>query len=418
MAEVIPFKAWRYNTKQVEIEKVVAPPYDVISVEEQEALYQRHDCNIIRVELSKENGTVNKYEAAAHQWSRWIQERMIQQDQTAGYYLYETVFRDLDGEKEHRRLVLFGLIKLEPFETKVVLPHEKTHAGPKADRLELLRATHTNFSPIFGLYDDETQTVQKIYQTLQSKTPLYRMALPDGEIHQIWHVTNEADLQSVADMFDSKTILIADGHHRYETALYYSRHEGKTGSTAAYALVGFAEYHDPGLLIYPIHRLIKHLSHYDHASLQKYIETFFTVEKADEKTLQNISKGCLQGSFGWFDKTGAYLLKMKNLAAAKAHMPAGKPAVWYDLSVSQLSFLIWPHAGIHEKNIEKHVEYKRSLQDTLAAVKEGAVNASFVMPPISITDMKAICMAGELMPQKSTYFYPKLGSGFLMHQHE
>lgn len=420
MAKFISFRAWRYNPERVELAKVVAPPYDVIPPKQQQALYKRDPANIIRVELPKDSPKQDKYQQAAQYWQQWIKRGIVKQDEKPGFYLYETIFKELEGKREHRRLVVFGLLQLEPFETRTVLPHEKTHAKPKADRLKLLSATHTTFSPVFGLYEDNQQVVQALYKLLSGEKPITGLTMDDGEKHTIWHITDSASVQKISAMLEKQSILIADGHHRYETALDYSQNhsgEAKRPSTA-YTLMGLSEYRDPGILVYPIHRLIQNLESFDLNELIKKLSNDFYIESIERNQLERIASGSDAKGFGLLSQQGSYRLSVKDLHQAYGQMPAGKLEIWYQLPVTQLSHLVLKHLGVNEGNMERHVLYKRSLKEATERVTRGESDLVFVMSPVPIKAMREICMAGELMPQKSTYFYPKLGSGFLMHQHE
>ncbi len=303
MANVIPFQAWRYNLSRVQMERVAAPPYDVISLAEQEALYSCDPYNIVKVEFGKmqasDNQTNNQYERARNYWENWIKESVIKQDQTKSFYLLSTSFLDPETKKKRTRLVIFGLIKLEPFEARVVLPHEKTHARAKEDRLKLLEATKTNFSPVFGLYEDHEHLARSIYSVHSKISPLFSFSLENGEEHMLWQISDAEEVNKLSRMFESESILIADGHHRYETALHYRdlmrERQGKNGQMAAdYALMGFVEAEDSGLLILPIHRIIKNLKMFDREAFLKWIQDFFSVEKMNESRLHEISRGAVK----------------------------------------------------------------------------------------------------------------------------
>lgn len=428
MAIIIPFKALRYDSSRLNMANVVAPPYDIISPAEQEALYGRDPHNIIRLELTKEepgdDEKKNKYSRAAQILEDWLEKGILKKDPAKSFYLYETVFLDPETKKMKRRLVIFGLIKLEPFQTKTVLPHEKTHSRPKEDRMKLIKATHTNFSPVFGLYADSDQLVKDIYSKLDKTPPLFAFDLEKGEGHRLWAIAQSKDIEAISRMFQSKSILIADGHHRYETALQYGIDqrklaEGKGELPSDYALMGFVEMEDEGLLIFPIHRMIKNLSNSNFKTVDFLEKTsfLFNCEKADSAALQAISKGEKRDSFGAFFGGESYIFRLKNQEAARKEMPEGKPEVWYKLEVAQISHLLLKRLGVDEKHLENHLEYTRFADEAIQKVKAKEADLCFIVPPIQAKVMREICMSGELMPQKSTYFYPKLGSGYLMHRH-
>ena len=444
MATIIPFSAWRYDSKSVPIERVVAPPYDIISPDEQEALYSRDPHNVIRVELTKEDkkSGLNKYELAAKIWGEWIQKGVITQDEESSYYLYKNQFQDPETKSLKSRVVIFGAFKLEPFETRVILPHEKTHSKAKEDRYQLLQATKTNFSPVFGLYEDQSKLIQTIAAESQKAKQAISFSLEGGESHELWKINDPKQVAQIQKMFERKSILIADGHHRYETALNYWKDQKSPKSSVGYCLMGLVELSDEGLLIFPIHRLVKNV---ENVILSRFEDTtkdprseilrltpqddrfskamiaqlsrMFDCKKVDDQTLDQVARGKLRGGFGLRFCDGAYFLKVKDQKLAQAEMPAGKPAIWYQLEVAQVSHLVLKPLGVHEKNIEEHIEYTKSVEEAIQKVRSGEISFSVVVPPIQAKVMQAICSAGELMPQKSTYFYPKLGSGILMYQH-
>jgi len=434
MATVIPFRARRYNINQVEIDRVVAPPYDVISQAEQEALYARDAHNIIKLELGidapNDNETNNKYERARQYLEEWTDQSILAQDKLPGFYLHETKFPDPETGAKRRRIVLFGLIKLEPFEKRTVLPHEKTHSGPKEDRFKLLTATKTNFSPVFGLYDDPEKIINRLHGRFQLDRPLFSFELENGESHKLWQITNSLEVARISRMFEAKSILIADGHHRYETALRYAEEQRKlNGGEAAlpsdYALMGLVESKDEGLLIFPIHRMIKNLPAIgdcpDVPDLPPFLgrlSEVFTVEKVGPEILPKIAKGKLKSGFGIQLGEESYYLKLKNEDTARAEMPEGKPESWYRLEVAQISHLVLKRLGIPEGAFEGHVTYTKSAEEAIQAAQSKEASLSLIVPPIKAETMQEICKSGELMPQKSTYFHPKLGSGFLMYRHE
>ncbi len=407
------------------MEHVAAPPYDVISPAEQEALYTRDPHNIVKVEFGKtdpsDNQEQNQYARARTYWEDWIKESVIQKDETKSFYLLSDVFEDPETKVKRTRLVLFGLIKLEAFEKRVVLAHEKTHARAKEDRLKLLQATKTNFSPVFGLYQDNMRLAASLYGRHSKQNPLFSFSLENGEELKLWQIQDVNETRDLTHMFESKPILIADGHHRYETALHYRdllREHGKNVShDSDYALMGFVEVEDPGLLILPIHRMIKNLWKFTPREFLTAAQEFFTVERVTDGDLQAISRGDKRG-IGVRFLDGSYLFKLQNFKAARQIMPAGKPEIWYGLEVAQIAFLMLKQLGVTEHSMEDHVEYTREAEEAIQKVKSGKANIAFIVPPISAKVMREICLAGELMPQKSTYFYPKLASGLLMYRHE
>ena len=262
---VIPFRGLRYNTTKVKrIQNVIAPPYDVIKPEERAALAARHHANIIRLILSQphtdDTDNANQYTRAAKLMNRWIADGTLVRDTTPRYYIYDQSFSAPNG-KNYTRRALIALVKLEPFENRVVLPHEKTHAGPKIDRLNLMRECHANLSPIFLLYADPTGDIEQI---MESFTNAHRPEIdcPEtfGSTHQLWGIDDAERNDQIQNLFSSKPLLIADGHHRYETALAFRDEMAHTALPGyGYIMVNLVRMESQGLAVLAIHRLLDNL---------------------------------------------------------------------------------------------------------------------------------------------------------------
>lgn len=415
MAIIKPFRALRYNPGSVKMDQVVAPPYDIISPAEQEALYGKSPYNIIRIEYGKEDASV-KYQKAFEFLNAWLKKKILEKDTKESFYLYETIFKDPESGRIKTRVVIFGLFQVEPFESKVILPHEKTHSGPKEDRFKLLSAIKTNISPVYGLYQDSKGTAQELRKKFEKQKPLYEFKFSDGETHKLWAVSDSSDKTQISKMFSDKQVLIADGHHRYETALRYSREYPSEASK--FCLMGLVELEDEGLLIFPIHRLLKNIKKVSASELSQILSPLFDSRKISETEVKELAQGKIRDAFAVCFPGESVLFKIKDIQRARAEMPAGKPDIWYRLEVAQVSHLVLKHLGVDDKNLEHFLEYTRFSDEALEAVRSKKFDAAVIVPPIEAKTMQAICASGELMPQKSTYFYPKLGSGFLMYRHE
>ena len=250
---VIPFRGLRYNGSKVDgLANVIAPPYDVIKPEEQLALAARHSANIIRLILSQphadDTDDENRYTRAATLMNQWISDGTLQQDPTPRYYIYDQSFNAPDG-KAYTRRALIGLVKLEPFENRVVLPHEKTHAGPKIDRLNLMRQCHANLSPIFLLYADPAGDIEQLMESFtDERPPEIDCEETFGSTHRLW-CSDDVELNNeIQNLFSSKPLLIADGHHRYETALAFRDEMAHTGLQGyGYMMVNLVRMESPGV---------------------------------------------------------------------------------------------------------------------------------------------------------------------------
>ena len=224
-----PFKAWRYNTERVDVATVLAPPYDVISPEKQQKLYDRSPFNSIRLILNKKDPADtdqhNGYTRARDTFQEWQNQGVLVQEQSPCFYVYRQTFKDPVTQLTKNRFALLGRVRLEPFEKGIIVPHEKTLSGPKADRMRLLRTVQTNFSPVFGLYNDKGLEVRSIIQDPMNSKPVFEAEDDDKVVHTLWAIEDPDILAKLQKALRPKKVYIADGHHRYETALEYARQQ-------------------------------------------------------------------------------------------------------------------------------------------------------------------------------------------------
>ncbi|AKL98610.1 DUF1015 domain-containing protein [Endomicrobium proavitum] len=402
MAEVKPFNAVRYSKET--ITNFICPPYDVISSQEKERLKKLSPYNIINIELSDPKGKKNKYAHAADIFKQWIAEGVLVRDSKPAYYFYEQIFED-HGIKMTRR-GFFGALKLDnPHSGKgSVKPHEKTLAGPKADRLKLLKAVKANVSPIFGLFDDEKNTIVKLCVNIARKSPSAVAKDTEGTFHKLWVVTDEDVLESVEKYLSSKKMFIADGHHRYETAWNYSQERKAKDKKYSpnkdynYVLAYLCPMEDPGISIWPTHRVIA-----EPADLEENIEKYFDVHSA--KDFARFAKKEIQPLLLF--KDGKYrTLTIKKEALLKKAMP-NKGKAYRNLAVSALHYILIPKIDASE-----FVYVKSDKEAVNLAQKTKKI--AIIVPATPVASLKAISLNNEMMPQKSTYFYPKLASGIVI----
>lgn len=428
MASVEPFRAVRYHLPGKDsIAKVIAPPYDIISLADQKKLQSQDPHNVIRLELSipdpKNPPPSHVYSDSAGCLKKWLSEKILISENAKAFYLYGMEYQHPFQNKRLTRLAVYGALKLEPFEQKIVFPHEKTHSTAKVDRMKLLKETQCNFSPIFGLYEDPTDALEKIYASLKRKPALYEFVDEKKTRHQLWRLDSEADQNTIKTTFSNRGIFIADGHHRYETALNYALEKNGGVITGKhpwdYVLTAFVRFRDPGLLILPIHRLLLNTVQFEKELLLKGLNTHFHLRPATKQDLFQTAEGKNQTGFGMaFSENECYLLELKNPKAAAEMMPKSKPAVWYQLDMTQISYLILESLlQIDPSQLEKSISYTADTQEAFRFLEERKAGAAFFVRPVTAAVIKEICEAGELMPQKSTYFYPKFPTGLVMYQH-
>lgn len=442
MAKIVPFRALRYSLDQIGDPAVVmAPPYDVISPSLQEDLYQRSPFNIVRLILGKisvdDNAEVNRYSRAAADFVAWQQQGVLVRDSEPSLYLYDQTYNLEDGSAITRKGFI-ALTRLEDFSSGVVKPHEKTLAGPKADRLLLTRACRANFSPIFSLYSDPSCALETLGQQFKEIPPALAVADDDGVQHSLWAVDDSSFVARVRDLLDSKPLFIADGHHRYETALNYrdemrAAHPHFTGKEAFnYVLMYFANMEDQGMTIFPTHRVIHSLADFSaEAFVQRLSDDFLLVEEtidtADSNALAALrlrlaSAGQSHRTLGLYLGNGRFLaLTLKDERRMDRLFDPRSPAALRTLDVSILHRLIleqYLQITVQAQEAQSNLRYCKGFSEPFAQVDRGEGQIAFLLNPTRMNEVRDVANAGEKMPQKSTYFYPKLLSGLVINPHD
>ena len=439
MAIIAPFRGYLYNKKKIgNLERVVAPPYDVINAEQQEHYYQKHPHNIIRLILGKEEpgdteGS-NKYTRAAHFLSTWQKEAVLERVPKPALFLCVQDFILPSGESR-RRKGFICLFKLEEFSSGVILPHEKTLSKPKVDRLNLTLACRANFNPIFSLYSDPGLTIERRIDALEETPPYLDITDENGVRHKLWVVDDPGVINVFKDVMKDKKLLIADGHHRYETALNYRRimREKKPGFTGEepfnYTLMYFTNMDDAGLVILPTHRLVKNINFtttefLDKAQKYFHIEalpfTHATEEPARKKVLASLKKEAKERYLISMvtKKQGSYiLLRLKDSAALNEIVDKTMSDALRLLDANIMEFLVFNNLlGIScsDPRWEEHIAFAHTEQEAVDLVKAGEYEVLFLVNPTRIEQVRDVVAQGEVMPQKSTYFYPKLLSGLVI----
>lgn len=433
MAEIRPFRALRFTEKAGRIEELTCPPYDIISESQRLAYLQRNPHNIIRLELPRDGA--DPYAEAGETLRRWLEEDILRQDEVPAFYVYEIGFElgglsDISGMAGGPRSVagLIAQVKLEEFEKGIVLPHEETLSKAKADRFQLMEATQCNFSDIYSLYMDdggEEETLDVLKLAMREQ-PVSEMTDEAGLTHRLWAITDPGILEAIQRRFAGTKLYIADGHHRYETALNYRnalRERGITGTGADYCMMMLVEMSHPGLVVFPTHRMVRDLPSFDPDRLLRESAPYFYIEEGlplgalDEALEHAYQEG--QKAFGFY--TGGdtvAMMRLKDAAVMDDLLPALSP-VSRQLDVNVLHTLVLERLlGIDKENMAKQINltYTRSLREALDNVAAGAYQCSFLLNPTRVTEIRDVAAAGEKMPQKSTYFYPKLITGLTMNK--
>jgi uncharacterized protein (DUF1015 family) len=394
MAVVSPFRALRYDPARVgDLAAVVAPPYDVISPAQQDALYDRSPYNVVRLILPRES---ERAEAAAATLRAWMASGVLVRDPAPALYFYSQEFSLKDGSR-HRRDGVLCRLGLEEFGTGVVRPHERTFPGPKADQLALLRATAAYLSPIFGLYARPRERLRDVAGV--AGEPLIEIVRDHGEVHRVWRVDDAAAVARVSAALAPETIFIADGHHRYETALACRTERGAAGPRSILAFISNME--EEGLLVLPTHRLLRVPLPLAPADFEERLRECFTVEPVRPGTPRPA------GAIDVVLPDRRLRLRARAAAAAcVAHLPASVRG----LDVALLhGAILEPMLGAGSRDLD----FTHDDDEAVEAVASGRSTAAFLLNPPTVAAVRAVCLAGELMPEKSTYFYPKLASGLV-----
>jgi len=432
MVDVSPFRGWRYDVAQVgDLSDVITPPYDVIDAQFQDQLYKQHPCNFIRLELNRTEPSDTdpnaKYGRAADFLKHWKLDGVLRQEPEDALYVYSQEFT-WEGTT-YVRSGFLARVRLEEFGTGNVFPHEQTLSGPKLDRLMLIRATNANLSPIFGLYPDETASVQKALDDVCLKLTPSLATDHLGVIHRLWVVTDHNVISQVKAGLREKPVFIADGHHRYETALNYRRELQAAGkltddvSPANFVLMHFVGMQDPGLQILPTHRLVSGLpagltsaqiidalkSHCD-------VEVIGQGDKAAEETWGLIEADGGQNAFGFGTASdGTWLFARVKDDSPMATLAADHSDEWRSLGVSLLHKLLLEELIFKKVGGDPKFQYVHRLDETTTALNAKTHQLGCLVAPATIEHVREIAAGRETMPPKSTYFYPKLLSGMVVH---
>jgi uncharacterized protein (DUF1015 family) len=437
MARIYPFRAWRYNPSAVNLADVVTQPYDKISPAMQQAYYQRSPYNLVRIilglpELFDAEKGENVYSRAARDFRAWREHSVLIQEHDPCVFAYSQRFRVPGTEivKERRGFIALG--KLHEYSDKVVFRHEQTLSKPKSDRLNLLKATQAHFGQIFMLYSDPSGSVEKnLYDG--NGTADAEVTDEYGVLHRLWRVNNAAAIRLLTTAMDDKKLIIADGHHRYETALNYAREHGHATAQAESSAAGlpqppypqaavmmtFVNMDSDGLVILPTHRIVHSLENFDPAAFPARAEEFFTVETLAPGDAQSYI-GTLTGQAGTafvaVTRDGDFLFRAKPEAMAKAL--ADVPERQRQLDLTQLHSIVLDRLlGLDAEKVREqtNLRYLRDAGEAVEQVRKGEANVAFLTNPVTMEQLREVAFAGEVMPQKSTDFFPKLLSGLTIY---
>jgi len=437
MARIYPFRAWHYNPTIVRLDDVVTQPYDKISPAMQQAYYQRSPFNLVRIilglpELFDAERGESIYSRAARDFRAWREQGVLVQEKDACIFAYSQRFRvpGSDDVKERRGFIALG--KLHEYAEQVVFRHEQTLSKPKSDRLNLLKATRAHFGQIFMLYSDPAGSVEKI---LYEGAGAADAEVTDeyGVLHRIWRIGDPAAIRLLAAAMDDKKLIIADGHHRYETALNYSKEhaaaEPKTEHSVsqlpqpawpeAAVMMTFVNMDADGLVILPTHRVVHSLKSFDSANFARAAGEFFTVTALGEGDAAGWMEmlGRQQGT-ALIAVTGDSVLLLRARPDVMDAALGGLPDRQRQLDLTQLHSIVLDRLlGLDAEKVREqtNIRYLRDAGEAVEQVRRGEANVTFLTNPVTMEQLREVAFAGEVMPQKSTDFYPKLLSGLTIY---
>ncbi|MCX7912627.1 MAG: DUF1015 domain-containing protein [Dehalococcoidales bacterium] len=436
MADIRPFHGVHYNTALVkDLARVICPPYDIIPPQLQQQLYQCSEYNFIRIEFGKElpqdSATDNRYTRAAAVLAKWLHDGILVTDETPSLYVADHFFTHKG--KPMRRRSLYCLVKLEEWDRMVVRPHEGTLSRPKDDRLNLLWALKANTSPIMGLYQDtEGDLAGMLDRQARGRTLLEVHRDPAGEDRKLWAITDKTAIEAIRSCLERLPIYIADGHHRYESALNYRRSRrasspGETGEMPFdFVLMALVDIDDPGLVILPAHRLIRSTPAISAEHLIEKLVPFFRIDELPvpaENTVEQIDRflektdGEIKLLLYGARKGGLLRLTLRDHSAVRQMMPYFHTELYQKLDVSVVDHVILEGLlGFTHEMVGAFIDYTNDCLEAIRKVDEQEFQFAIIVSPVKPSVVKDIADSGDRMPRKSTYFYPKIPAGLVFYR--
>jgi len=437
MAEIAPFRGLRYSPKAApDLAKVVIPPYDVISPAEQELFLRTSPYNMVHLELGRSDPSDtpdnNSHTRAGRTFEDWVRNGVLVRETLPAVYYYELDYALSPGREATRRGFICAM-RLEDFRSGTVRPHEKTFQAVKDERLGLMLSCGANLSSVFSLYSDPESVVDETLRSGREAAPAMAFVDRQGMSHRIWRVTDRGVLERVAELMKGKAIFIADGHHRYETGLNYRdiqrRRHPSAGPDAAfeYIMMYLSNLNQEGLTILPTHRLLRNLGSWDPESILKRAEAFFEVKRfssdapGERMLCSELASrgGRKETAIGFFwDNVGSFFLLSARREPVSSYLAGrGIPAETRGLDVVVLDQVVLRNLlGLSEEYLssEHNIHFKHDLAESIGAVRSGDYEAAFLINPTRIEQVQEVASAKLVMPHKSTYFYPKVGSGMVI----
>jgi len=437
MPKTIPFRGIRYNLVRAgDPADLITPPFDVISRQQQEEFYRRSPYNMVRLILGKrtdfDTRTHNPHTRAAQSLRQWLRDGILHRDPEPCFYLTATDF-GIEGTKFHRVGLIAG-VRLSAFDRGEILPHERTFTNVKSERLALMKQCHANFSPIFALFRDNRNLQEELQTISEATAPEMDFTDRDFMRHRLWRIVDPVEQAEIADALAAVPLYIADGHHRYETALNYrnwlrDRQDVPKEHPANYVMMYLTSTTDPGLLIRPAHRMVRDVSTPQLSKLLAEARQWFDIETltftedaratAVEKFQRRMQDHSDKPTIGFYyrGEKAFHLLRMPDTGVWKARHEAELPPALRNLDVTVLTQMIFVDLlGFDQQHLddERLVGYTTEIREAVEAVHRGEYNAAFILNPTEISQVCDIADKGLVMPRKATYFYPKVSTGLVI----
>jgi uncharacterized protein (DUF1015 family) len=436
MAEIRPFRGVRYNQQLVsDLSSVICPPYDIITPQLEQELYHQSEYNFVRLEhgrqLPQDTIIDNKYTRSAATLEQWLELGILKVDEAPAIYLHDHYF--VHQEKQYRRRGIIVRVRLEEWDKKVIRPHEGTLVEPGNDRLSLLWALQANTSPILALYEDRGESVSSLLALEEPSRPIISLSTASGESHHIWAITKPEVISQIGTNLARQPLYIADGHHRYESALTHQRERQACAKQVSgdegfnFVMMTLVSFADPGLIILPPHRLVRGISRASLNELLAKLRSFFEVEELPLSTpgIWQQVDDLLAGEdtdqvrlilFGLAPEL-LYLLRLRDFATTSQMIPYFHCELYKRLDVSILDHIILEKLlGLSWGGEETLLDYSYGKLDAINRVLNQEYQLAFLLSPVKAETVKAIADAGDRMPRKSTYFYPKPPAGLVFHR--
>jgi len=431
MAEVRALNGIRYSPRFVnELADVICPPYDIISPQLQGELYGYSPYNFVRVEYGQESAadssSDNRYTRAAATLDNWLKTGVMTADASPSIYLHDHYFRH--GGRQFKRRGIIARVRLEEWHRMVVRPHEGTLSGPKSDRINLLRALRANTSPVLSMYQDSGGAVARILAKAENGSPAAQSRPLDGEWHELRAITDAHEIALITAALADVPLYIADGHHRYESAMVYKReqeavHPGDAEAPFNFVMMTLVAFDDPGLLILPPHRLLRGLSAARLEDIKRELPAFFDVKKLPQdgaawRRLDEWQREAGKERLAVYglDGDNFWLLTLRDFEAAARFMPGFHTEIYKRMDVSLVDHIILEKILGIQPDGHTGIAFNYDREDSVKKVKAGEYQLAFIIKPVVPETIKDISDAQDRMPRKSTYFYPKLPSGLVVNR--